>query len=221
MEFGWTFLIGTDVFVLLVHFFWRLRPLAAITMKRFDGKSTSWLWETSAFNCCLCMLSQVATPCRIRLERARCLHWKWLWIPITLKLNYSASRMQLYRMSCARDVGLSVVSTGQRDTTMNALRYKIHVCSTRLNVRRLKSLPQTDDSLALHLKRDHIQAMLWKAPDRNQPPNVCLGDYGWDISAGTPSPVRASKHVEPPGIMKVIACSCRSDTPCRRKNSSC
>ena len=105
------------------------------------------------------------------------------------------------------------------DTTMNALRYKI--CSTRLNVRRLKSLPQTDDSLALHLKRDHIQAMLWKAPDRNQPPNVCLGDYGWDISAGTPSPVRASKHVEPPGIMKVIACSCRSDTPCRRKNSSC
>ena len=105
------------------------------------------------------------------------------------------------------------------DTTMNALRYK--TCSTRLNVRRLKSLPQTDDSLALHLKRDHIQAMLWKASDRNLPPNVCLGDYGWDISAGTPSPVRASKHVEPPGIMKVIACSCRSDTPCRRKNSSC
>ena len=105
------------------------------------------------------------------------------------------------------------------DTTMNALRYKI--LSTRLNVRRLKSLPQTDDSIAQHLKRDHIQAMLWKAPDRNQPPNVCLGDYGWDMSAGTPSPVRASKHVEPPELMKVIACSCRSDTPCRRKNFSC
>ena len=44
------------------------------------------------------------------------------------------------------------------DTTMNALRYKI--CSTSLNVRRLKSLPQTDDSLALHLKRDHIHIFI-------------------------------------------------------------
>ena len=107
------------------------------------------------------------------------------------------------------------------DTTVNALRYKI--LSTRLNVRRLKSLPQTDDSIALHLKLDHIQAMLWKAPDRNQPPNVCLCDYGWEMSAGTPSPVRANKHVEPPELMKVISCSCRSDrpTPCRRKNCSC
>ena len=29
----------TDVFVLLVHFYWKLRPLAAITMKRFDAKT--------------------------------------------------------------------------------------------------------------------------------------------------------------------------------------
>ena len=29
----------TDVFVPLVHFYWKLRPLAAITMKRFNGKT--------------------------------------------------------------------------------------------------------------------------------------------------------------------------------------
>ena len=29
----------TDVFVLLAHFYWKLRPLAAITMKRFNGKT--------------------------------------------------------------------------------------------------------------------------------------------------------------------------------------
>ena len=39
---------------------------------------------------------------------------------------------------------------------------------------------------------DKYRQVSKKAPDRNQPPNVCLGDYGWDISAGTPSPVRAS-----------------------------
>ena len=29
----------TDVFILLVHFYWKLRQLAAITMNRFDGKT--------------------------------------------------------------------------------------------------------------------------------------------------------------------------------------
>ena len=95
------------------------------------------------------------------------------------------------------------------DTTMNALQYKIF--STRLKVPSLMSLPPTDDSLALHLKRAHIHAMLWKAADWNQPPNVDLCDYGWAMSAGTPSPVRPSKPVGPPEPMKVIACSCGSD----------
>ena len=63
--------------------------------------------------------------------------------------------------------------------------------------------------------------MLWKAAYRNQPPKVCLCDYGWVMSAGTPSPVRASKYVGPPELMKVIECSCSCDTPCRRKNCSC
>ena len=102
---------------------------------------------------------------------------------------------------------------------MNALRYNIF--STRLKVPSLMSLPPTDDSLAQHLKRAHIQAMLWQAADRNQPPNVCLCDYGLEMSGGTPSPVRASKPVGPPELTKVIACRCSSDTPCRRKNCSC
>ena len=58
---------------------------------------------------------------------------------------------------------------GKCDITMNALRCKIS--STRLQIPSLKSLPPTDDSLALYLKLVHIQAMLWKAGDRNKPPN--------------------------------------------------
>ena len=37
----------------------------------------------------------------------------------------------------------------------------------------------------------------------------------------TTSPVRASKHVEAPVLMKVMACSCSSDKPCPLKNCSC
>ena len=220
MEFGWTFLIGTDIVVLLVQFFWRLRPLAAVTMKRFDGKST----VLALGDKCVHLLPMHAiTGCdtvSYTFGKGKV---------SSLKLIMDSDHLEIELFGESNATISDVMCTGCRivgrlygatcDITMNALWYKI--CSTRLNVRRLKSLPQTDDSFALHLKRDHILAMLGKAPDRNQPPNVCLGDYGWDISAGTPSPVRASKHVEPPGIMKVIACSCRSDTPCRRKNSSC
>ena len=220
MEFGWTFFIGTDVFVLLVHFFWRLRPLAAITMKRFDGKSTVMALGDK---CVQLLPMHAITGCdtvSYTFGKGKVSSLKVIMDSDHLEIElFGESNATISDVMCTgcRIVGCHYGATC--DTTMNALRYKI--CSTRLNVRRLKSLPQTDDSLALHLKRDHIQAMLWKAPDRNQPPNVCLGDYGWDIYAGTSSPVRASKHVEPPGIMKVIACSCRSDTPCRRKNSSC
>ena len=62
--------------------------------------------------------------------------------------------------------------------------------------------------------------MAWEGVS-NQPHNVCLCDYGWEISVGTTSPVRASKPVGPPERMKAIGCSCSSDTPCRGKNCSC
>ena len=194
--------------------------MAAITMKRFDGKSTVMALGDK---CVQLLPMHAITGCdtvSYTFGKGKVSSLKVIMDSDHLEIElFGESNATISDVMCTgcRIVGRLYGATC--DTTMNALRYKI--CSTRLNVRRLKSLPQTDDSLALHLKRDHIQAMLWKAPDRNQPPNVCLGDYGWDISAGTPSPVRASKHVEPPGIMKVIACSCRSDTPCRRKNSSC
>ena len=103
-----------------------------------------WHWETSAFNFCPCRLSQVATACHTRLERQGVLNWRWLWIPITLKLNYSASRMQLYLMSCASSecCMLDRLNGANCDTTINALRCKIS--STRLQVSSLKSLPPTD-----------------------------------------------------------------------------
>ena len=101
-----------------------------------------WHWEISAFNFCLCMLSQVATACRTCLETlAMCPHWGWLWNPMTLTLNCSAIRMQLYRMSL--HIGCRMFSRlygAKCDTPMNTLRYNIF--STRLKVPSLKSLPQ-------------------------------------------------------------------------------
>ena len=91
----------TDVIVLLVHFYWKLRQLAAIIMNQFDGKTLNINATAMTFgDKCIQLLpmhaivvSQVATLCRIRLERAKRPHWRWLWIPMTLKSKYSGSRM--------------------------------------------------------------------------------------------------------------------------------
>ena len=58
---------NTNVFVLLVHLYWKLRPLAAITTKRFNGKTIDINATAMALgDKCIgplprCMLSQVAT----------------------------------------------------------------------------------------------------------------------------------------------------------------
>ena len=63
-----------DVFVRLVHLSWKLRPLAAIPMKRFDGNALDMNAIVMALGDeCVQLLPMhatlVATACRTRLER--------------------------------------------------------------------------------------------------------------------------------------------------------
>ena len=207
----------TDVFVLLVHFYWKLRPLAAITMKRFDGK-TIYITATAmalGHKCVQLLHMHAITGCdsvSYPFGKGKVSSLKVIVDSDDLDIEvFGESNATISDVMCTGCRMFGHLYGAKCGTTMNALRYKIF--STRLNVPTLKSLPPTDDSLALHLKRAHIQAMLWKAADRDQPPNVCLCDFGWEMSAGTPSPVRASKPVGLPELMKVIACSCSSDKP--------
>ncbi len=63
---------------------------------------------------------------------------------------------------------------------MNAARYEKY--RKRKNPPPLKSLPPTDINLALHVRRAHLQMMLWKATDKGDPPNVQITNYGWDVT---------------------------------------
>ena len=47
----------------------------------------------------------------------------------------------------------------------------------RKNPPPLKSLPPTNMNLALHIRRAHLQIMLWKAADKANPPAVKITDY--------------------------------------------
>ena len=39
----------------------------------------------------------------------------------------------------------------------------------------------TDESLELHLKRAYLQAMIWKAADQHDLPDINICDFGWEM----------------------------------------
>ena len=56
----------------------------------------------------------------------------------------------------------------------------------------LKTLPPTDQSLAYHVKRAHLQALIWKAADQQSPPVVDINQFGWEMKDGTPHPIASN-----------------------------
>ena len=43
---------------------------------------------------------------------------------------------------------------------------------------RIMLLPPTDTNLYPHLRRAHLQMLLWEAADQQGPPDVCIAQYG-------------------------------------------
>ena len=79
-------------------------------------------------------------------------------------------------------------------------------------------LPPTDTNLYLHVRRAHLQMLLWKAADQQGPPDVSIADYGWKIDDGITCPSIDSGPPGPPLLMNVISCRCRAkDKACKRK----
>ena len=49
---------------------------------------------------------------------------------------------------------------------------------------RIMLLPPTDTNIYLHVRRAHLQMLLWKATDQQGPPDVSISEYDWKIDAG-------------------------------------
>lgn len=92
----------------------------------------------------------------------------------------------------------------------------------RKNPPQLKSLPPTNMNLALHIRRAHLQIMLWKAADKANPPAVKITDYGWDVDANNEvMPVLSREPIAPEQLMDVISCSCHAEGKACSGRCSC
>ena len=107
----------------------------------------------------------------------------------------------------------------QPQCSMNQLRHTIFV--SKKQTPKIKSLPPTDPALDEHIKRAHLQTMLWKASDQPVPPDANPSLFGWEIIDGVPNPCSGVSEVAPPELMKVVACGCGAQNACSRNNCSC
>ena len=97
----------------------------------------------------------------------------------------------------------------KKSTSLNEARHNIFF--KRKNPPKLKCLPPTNANLALHIKRAHLQAMLWKAADKCDPPHVDIKFYGWEIDANSDvMPMLSKNPIAPKQLLDIISCNCRA-----------
>ena len=104
-------------------------------------------------------------------------------------------------------------------SSMTQARYNVYTRKQGKPMRILL-LPSTDLNLFLHVKRAHLQMLLWKPADQLGPPDVSITEYGWEIQDGLICPSIYSGPPGPPLLMNVISCRAEGNA-CKETNCSC
>ncbi len=215
----------TDVFVLLVFFCWKWQCTAQLTMKKSDGR----------------IIDINASAIQLGPKSAQLLATHALTGCDTVSYLFGKGKLSAVAIMMKIDVGLELIgertshmdeitTAGHRfigrmykdkqtHTSMNQLRHTMFM--SKRDTPKIKTLPPTDYALNEHIKRAHLQTMIWKAADQREPPNVDISLYGWVVTNGVPIPSTGVSEVAPPELMKVVACGCSAQNACSRSTCSC
>lgn len=89
---------------------------------------------------------------------------------------------------------------------------------------KLCSLPPTTEAFKENVKRAHYQCAIWRRALQD-PPNIDPTEYGWVKDKETrslqPVTLPPSRQPAPDYILKLVCCSCASETPCHSKACGC
>ena len=215
----------TDIFTLLVYFCWKWQYSAQISMRKSDGRVVDITATAEKLGCKYFQLLAVhaITGCD------------------TVSYFFGKGKVSAVSIMMKHDIDLEiigipdaelsdVIAAGRKfisilykekvsTTSMNKIRYTIF--RSKRDTPKIKSLPPTDPALDEHIKRAHLQTMLWKSADEKEPPIVDICAFGWEIKDGIPVPCTGVSEVAPSELMKVIACGCSAKNACSRHNCSC
>ena len=90
---------------------------------------------------------------------------------------------------------------------------------------KLCSLPPTSEAFRENVKRAHLQTCTWTHAVDTDPPSLDPVQFGWtkDETSKTLVPVMLPKTVQlaPEDVLKLIKCSCESQSPCESLRCTC
>ena len=215
----------TDIFILLLYWYWLTKHSALITMRRFDGRviDIAATAMTLGNSCKNILAIHALTGC----DTVSYPFGKGKIKAITLLKNNQCDLHLIGNIETPHSLLFEksrnffcLLYGGKCGMTMNDLRCSLFTKRKGIPPK-LKTLPPTDDNLAFHVRRAHFQVMLWKAAAQGKHSvNIDACCYGWEKQNEKLIPVTSHNPPAPSAVMKVIACGC-NESACSRMNCSC
>lgn len=90
---------------------------------------------------------------------------------------------------------------------------------------KLCSLPPTTEAFVENVARAHLQLIVWRNALEPSSPDLEPTEHGWSRIAGSrtlsPTTVSPGTPLAPLDLLKLIKCSCQSQTACKSQRCSC
>ena len=90
---------------------------------------------------------------------------------------------------------------------------------------KLTSLPSTNETFNENVARAHFQLAVWRNALPPDPPAVDPTAFGWSLAEGSktliPTTLPSDTPLAPDGLLKLLRCSCSSETPWKTHRCGC
>ena len=116
----------------------------------------------------------------------------------------------------AGELILLVILGGKKEVSLDEMRarkYLVKLAAQDKRAVKLEALGPTTDAARQHILRVFFQVEEWKGHKLN--PEM----YGFKMNTFGLMPIKMTKEIAPPQLLKIISCGCKTD--CSRKNCSC
>ena len=130
----------------------------------------------------------------------------------------------------AQATPFTLVCYGQtKCTSLTGARQKmwaIKVSQSVAGAPKLASLPPTNEAFNENVARSHLQVSFWRNTLQPDPPAIDPTAFGWSLEEAyttlIPTTLPSDTPLAPDDeLLKLVRCSCRSETPCETQRCGC
>ena len=208
----------------MVFFFWLNKPSVQVSMKKYDGKvidinATALKLDDKCFDLLAIHALSGCDTVSYPFGKGKVSAVNLL-LKSDLKLKvFSDPEANERDWLKAGTEFLSSLYGGLKSPSLNHLRFTLF--SRKKEPPKIRSLPPTDEAAVNHVKRARLQVLMWRAADQTEPPKLHISEFGWKLETGIPCPAFGTTMVAPSSILQIVACSCKSKSPCSTNRCSC